>query len=91
MVLDAVRSFVSRRPAWIIDDLARRGGRDRLFFAESDQARGGGSGVDAVRRTPKVARGALMDQCWPDQAYDAMAVAVLHRPAVSPRRTGGMR
>ncbi len=80
MVLDAVRTFVSRRPAWIVTIwLAMAVGigcfsPNLTRLAAEAQASMLPSDAESLRAA------ALVNQSWPDQAYESMAVAVLHRP-----------
>ena len=80
MVLDAIRTFVSRRPAWIATIwLAAAVGigcfsPNLTRLAAEAQASMLPSNAESLRAV------AIVKESWPDQAYDSMAVAVLHRP-----------
>ena len=80
MVLDAIRTFVSRRPAWVVTIwLALAAGigcfsPNLTRLAAEAQASMLSSDAESLRAAE------LVNQSWPDQAYDSMAVAVLHRP-----------
>jgi RND superfamily putative drug exporter len=78
--LDAMRTFVTRRPGWVVmiwlaavmvvgclsPNLTK--------LAAEGQAKILASGAESRRAAELVA------QSWPDEAYEAMAVAMLHRP-----------
>ena len=80
MVLDAMRAMITRRPAWIMASWLAVAGLIGCFapnltkLAALAQASMLSSDAESRRAA------ALVNQCWPDQAYDAMSVAVLHRP-----------
>ena len=80
MVLDALRAMITRRPAWIMASWLAVAGLIGCFapnltkLAALAQASMLSSDAESRRAA------ALVNQCWPDQAYDAMSVAVLHRP-----------
>jgi RND superfamily putative drug exporter len=79
MVWDAIRTFVSRRPAWVVAIwLAIAVGvgcfaPNLTKLAADAQASMLPSDAESVRAAE------LVNQSWPKQAYEAMAVAVLHR------------
>jgi len=80
MWLDAMRTFVSRKPGWIVvvwlvvavavgclsPNLTKLAaeGQAKMLAADAESRRAE----------------ALVNQSWPDQAYESMAVAVLNRP-----------
>src|SRR5436305_3010317 len=80
MSLEAIRVFVSRRPGWVVFIwlalAALVGGfsPNLTRLAAEGQARMLAAG-DESRRAAELVR-----QCWPDQSYESMVVAVLHRP-----------
>ncbi len=79
MRLDGPGLFVSRRPGWIVVTwLAIAAGvgffsPDLTKLAAEGQAKMLASDAESLRAAD------LVKQSWPDQAYDAMAVAVLYR------------
>ncbi len=81
MALDAIRVFVSRKPGWVVSIwvalAAVVGGfsPNLTRLAAEGQARMLAAGAESRRAAE------LVRQCWPDQSYESMAVAVLHRPA----------
>ena len=80
-VLDAIRSFVSRRPAWVATTWLVLAVGIGCFspnltkLAAEAQASMLSSDAESLRAAE------LVNQSWPNQAYDGMAVAVLHRPS----------
>ncbi len=80
MSLDVFRTVVCRKPGWILAIwlvvAAAVGGLSPSLtrLAAEGQARMLASGAESRRAAE------LVRQCWPDQAYESMAVAVLHRP-----------
>jgi len=80
MWLDAMRTFVSRRPGWIVAiwlSVAAAVGclsPNLTKLAAEGQAKMLASDAESRRAE------ALVNQSWPDQAYESMAVAVLNRP-----------
>jgi RND superfamily putative drug exporter len=80
MSLDAVRTIVCRNPGWIVAIWLVAAGAvggfspDLTRLAAEGQARMLTSGAESRRAAE------LVRQCWPDQAYESMVVAVLHRP-----------
>jgi RND superfamily putative drug exporter len=83
MVLDSLRSVVSRRPSWVVGGwflLALAVGLlapDLTRLAAEGQARMLGKDAESLRADASIAR------AWPDQASDSMAVVALSR-------TGGL-
>lgn len=79
MTGDAIQTFVSRRPMWVVTlwlcaavgigcfspNLTRLAAEAQASMLPSD--------AESIRAEE------LVNQSWPDQAYDGMAVAVLHR------------
>ena len=61
-------------------DMARSGGWGWLPVAGSDEAGGRGAGQNAVLDAESRRAAELVKQSWPDQSYESMVVAVLHRP-----------
>ncbi|MGP0066356.1 MAG: MMPL family transporter [Isosphaeraceae bacterium] len=80
MSLDTVRIVVCRNPGWIVAVWLVVGvvvgvsSPDLTRLAAEGQARMLASGAESRHAAE------LVRQCWPDQAYDSMVVAVLHRP-----------
>ena len=80
MGLGVIRHLVSRRPGWVVGSwliVAAVVGvlsPDLTRLAAEGQARMLASGAESRRAAE------LVRQCWPDQAYESMVVAVLHRP-----------
>ena len=80
MSLDVVRTIVCRNPGWIVAIWLVAAGVIGVFspdltrLAAEGQARMLASGAESRRAAE------LVRQCWPDQAYESMVVAVLHRP-----------
>jgi putative drug exporter of the RND superfamily len=78
-VLDAFRTFVSRRPAWVVMTWLALAAGIACFspnlsrLAAESQASMLSADAESVRAA------ALINQSWPKQAYNSMAVAVLHR------------
>ena len=81
MGLGAIRDLASRRPLWVIGSwliVAAVVGilsPDLTRLAAEGQARMLAGGAESRRAAE------LVRQCWPDQAYESMIVAVLYRPA----------
>ena len=80
MWLDAIRTFVSRRPAWVMTTWLGVAAGIGCFSPNLTRlaAEAQASMLPADAESLRAAE--LVKQSWPDQAYDAMAVAVLHRP-----------
>jgi RND superfamily putative drug exporter len=78
-VLDAIRAFVSRRPLWVaLFWLAVAAGIG--CFSPNLSKLAAESQASMLPRSAESLRAAeIVNQSWPDQAYDAMAVVVLHR------------
>ena len=80
MGLGAIRDLASRRPLWVIGSwlivAAVVGGLspDLTRLAAEGQARMLAGGAESRRAAE------LVRQCWPDQSYESMIVAVLYRP-----------
>jgi putative drug exporter of the RND superfamily len=80
MLLDGLRMIVTRRPAWIVTIwLGVAAGIGCLApnltkLAADSEASMLPADVESVRAAE------LVKRSWPDQAFEAMAVAVLHRP-----------
>ena len=80
MGLGVIRDLASRRPLWVIGSwliVAAVVGvlsPDLTRLAAEGQARMLAGGAESRRAAE------LVRQCWPDQAYESMVVAVLHRP-----------
>jgi RND superfamily putative drug exporter len=80
MALDAIRTFVSRKPGWVmlvwLAMAAMVGGLapNLTRLAAEGQARMLAANAESRRAAE------LVRQCWPDQAYESMVVAALHRP-----------
>ena len=80
MSLDFVRTIICRNPGWIVAIWLVAAGVVGVFspnltrLAAEGQARMLASGAESRRAAE------LVRQCWPDQAYESMVVAVLHRP-----------
>ena len=78
--MEAMRTFVCRRPVWIVTiwlAVAMVVGclsPDLTKLAAEGQAKMVGSDAESRRAAE------LVKQAWPDEAYEAMAVAVLYRP-----------
>ena len=79
--LDAMRTFVTRRPGWIVmiwlaaAIIVGLVSPNLTKLAAEGQAKMLAVDVESRRAAELVA------QSWPDEAYEAMAVAVLHRPS----------
>ncbi len=84
MSLDAVRTIVCRNPGWIVTIWLVAAGvvgllsPDLTRLAAEGQARMLASGAESRHAAE------LVRECWPDQSYESMVVAVLYRP-------GGLR
>ncbi len=80
-LLESIRTFSSRRPAWVVAAwLALAvgvglGAPDLTRIAAEGQSKLLGSEAESRRAAE------LVRACWPDQAYESMAVAALYRPA----------
>ena len=76
-----MRTFVSRRPGWIVMIWLAAAivvgcvSPNLTKLAAEGQAKMLASDAESRRAAE------LLGQSWPDEAYEAMAVAVLHRPA----------
>ncbi len=81
MSLDVIGTIVCRKPGWIVAAWLIAAGvvawfsPDLTRLAAEGQARMLASGAESRRAAE------LVRQCWPDQAYESLVVAVLHRPA----------
>src|SRR5262245_5898386 len=81
MSLDALRSFITRKPGWVVAIWLGLAVAAVCFspnltrLAAEGQARMLAAGAESRRAAE------LVRQCWPDQSYESMAVAVLHRSA----------
>jgi putative drug exporter of the RND superfamily len=81
MSLDTVRIIVCRKPGWIVGFwlvaavVVGVSSPDLTRLAAEGQARMLTSGAESRRAAE------LVRECWADQAYESMVVAVLHRPA----------
>ncbi len=80
MGMEAIRRLASRRPGWVIGTWLVVAGvvgvlsPDLTRLAAEGQARMLAGGAESRRAAE------LVRQCWPDQSYESMIVAVLHRP-----------
>ena len=80
MSLDVVRTVVCRKPGWIVAIWLVAATVVGVFapnltrLAAEGQGRTLASGAESRRAAE------LVRQCWPDQAYESMVVAVLYRP-----------
>ncbi len=78
--MDAMRTFVSRKPGWIVAIWLAAAvvvgclSPNLTKLAAEGQAKMLASDAESRRAAE------LVKQSWPDEAYEAMAVAVLHRP-----------
>src|SRR4051794_23907789 len=79
MNMDSLRSFVSRRPGWVVASwfvVAIAIGLlapDLTRLAAEGQAKMLGRDAESVRAAEVVGRG------WPDAAYESLVVVALHR------------
>ena len=77
--MEAMRTFVSRRPVWIVAIWLAAAivvgclSPDLTKLAAEGQAKMLASDAESRRAAE------LVKQAWPDEAYEAMAVAVLYR------------
>jgi RND superfamily putative drug exporter len=80
MSLDVIRTFAVRKPGWVVTIWLVLAGviggvsPNLTRLAAEGQAKMLAAGAESRRAAE------LVKQCWPDQAYESMAVAVLHRP-----------
>ena len=78
--MDAMQTFVCRKPGWIVAIWLAVAvvvgclSPDLTKLAAEGQAKMVASDAESRRAAD------LVKQAWPDEAYEAMAVAVLHRP-----------
>ena len=79
MVLDAIRTVVSRRPAWIMTIWLSVAAGIGCFSPNLTKLAAEAQASMLPRDAESLRAAELVNQSWPDQAYDAMAVAVLHR------------
>jgi RND superfamily putative drug exporter len=80
-VLDAIRAFVSRRPLWVAMIWLGAAAGIGCFSPNLTKLAAESQASMLPRNVESLRAAELVNQSWPDQAYDAMAVAVLHRPA----------
>jgi putative drug exporter of the RND superfamily len=80
IVLDAIRSFVSRRPAWVATIWLALAAGIGCFSPNLTKLAADAQASMLSSDAESVLAAKLVNQSWPDQAYDSMAVAVLHRP-----------
>ena len=91
MGLGVIRDLASRRPLWVIGSwliVAAVVGvlsPDLTRLAAEGQARMLAGGAESRRAAE------LVRQCWPDQAYESMIVAVLYRAERPDRRRPAIR
>ncbi len=80
MGMEAIKRLAIRRPGWVIGTWLVVAGvvgvlsPDLTRLAAEGQARMLAGGAESRRAAE------LVRQCWPDQSYESMIVAVLHRP-----------
>src|SRR5262245_7588649 len=80
MILDSLRSTVSRRPGWVVGAwlaavvAVGATAPDLTRLAAEGQARLLGRDSESLRAAELVGRS------WPEQAYESLAVVTLHRP-----------
>ena len=79
MALDAIRTFVSRRPAWVTTIWLCVAAAIGCFSPNLTRlaAEAQASMLPADAESLRAAE--VVNRSWPDQAYDSMAVVVLHR------------
>ena len=80
IVLDAIRTFVSRRPAWVATFWFALAAGIGSFSPNLTRLAADAQASMLSSDAESVLAAKLVNQSWPDQAYDSMAVAVLHRP-----------
>ncbi len=80
MAQDAIRTFVSRRPAWVTTIWLGVAAAIGCFSPNLTRlaAEAQASMLPADAESLRAAE--VVNRSWPDQAYDAMAVVILHRP-----------
>jgi RND superfamily putative drug exporter len=81
MWLDAMRTFVSRKPSWIVAVWLGMAAVVGCFSPNLTKLAAEGQAKMLASDAESIRAAALVNQSWPDQAYDGMAVAVLHRPS----------
>src|SRR5262245_65219000 len=80
MGLEVIRGLPTRRPGWVIGTWLVAAGvvgvlsPDLTRLAAEGQARMLAGGAESRHAAE------LLRRCWPDQSYESMIVAVLHRP-----------
>jgi putative drug exporter of the RND superfamily len=79
MALDAIRTVVSRRPAWVMMIWLGVAGAIGCFSPNLTRLAALAQASMLPADAESLRAGELVNQSWPNQAYDAMAVAVLHR------------
>ncbi len=79
MVLDAIRTFVSRRPAWVMSIWLGAAAGIGCFSPNLTRLAAEAQASMLPTDAESVRAAELVNVSWPDQAYEAMSVAVLHR------------
>src|SRR5262249_22024526 len=80
MTMEVIRLLASRRPRWVVAAWLLAAGvvgvllPDLTRLAAEGQAKMLAGGAESRHAAE------LLRQCWPDQSYESMIVAVLHRP-----------
>ena len=81
MSLDAIGTMICRKPGWIVVIWLVAAGVVGGFSPDLTKLAAEGQAQDARLGAESRRAAELVKQSWPDEAYEAMAVAVLYRPA----------
>ena len=80
MSLESLRGVVTSRPGWVVALWIADRGCGGPLCSRLDEARGRGSGRSTGERCARVSvRPRRCAIAWPDQTYESLAVAALHR------------
>ncbi|MDR3638336.1 MAG: hypothetical protein P4L84_31325, partial [Isosphaeraceae bacterium] len=80
MSLDGLRSTVSRRPGVVIAVWLSAAAAVGLFAPNLTRLAADGQAKLLARDAESLRAAEAIGRAWPDQAYESLAVAALHRP-----------
>ena len=80
MLLDSLRSMVSRRPGWVVGFWFAVAAAVGLLAPDLTRLAAEGQAKLLARDAESLRAATVVGQAWPDQSYESLAVVALHRP-----------
>jgi putative drug exporter of the RND superfamily len=80
MLLDSLRSMVSRRPGWVVGFWVAVAAGVGLLAPDLTRLAAEGQAKPLGRDAESSRAAEVVSHAWPEQAYESLAVAALHRP-----------